>query len=113
MSPVCGTVHSSPPRGATAGLPASGTGIWATAQLTSDSSKVVVSQGPSTTMAALPEVNCSPTSVCDQLSTLWEADPLLTRSTHSWRAAAACGVAMSVSSAPADQKKGRNCQEPS
>ena len=113
LLPVWGTVHTSPPSGAIRVSPALGTGISATAQLISDWSKVMVCHGPLMTMAALPEVNCSPTSPCPQFRTPEEADPSLTRSTHSWRAPAADDEAMSVSSAPLDQKKGRNCQEPS
>ncbi len=64
-------------------------------------------------MAALPAANWSLTSACAQLRTERDAEPELTRSTHSCRACAVSGLAMFVSSPPLVHMNGRNCQAPS
>src|SRR5699024_4650860 len=114
-SPVIGTVHTSPPRGATGSVPASGTGMVTTSQSRSgvSSSRPAMFQGPLTTMATLPALNWSITSPWPQLTTERETRPSRTRSAQKREASITPSPSRSVSSPPSDHMKGRNCQVPS
>ena len=89
LSPVCGMVNVSPPSGATDFCEASrvGTGTSGPFHI-----GMVVQVGdvprPLTIIAALPATNRASTSACAQVTTLFDAEPALTRSVTSYTAPA-------------------------
>src|SRR5882757_8974628 len=107
-------VQVSPPSGATTVAPARGAGLGTTAYFRfAVFASTGNCQGPLTIMAALPAWNCSRTSAWVQFSTDFDAEPDLTRSTHSCSAWATSGEARFFSSPPLLHMNGRNCQVPS